>query len=288
MKTKTIVAPAMDLDMYAHPTTKRNIEQLEKDGVRIIPADSGELASGLVGEGRMAEPEDLYRNIAILFYGENEIFRNKKILITAGPTHEDIDPVRFIGNHSSGKMGYSIATEFLNQGAEVVLISGPTNLKLSHPGLDLIKVASAEEMMKAVQAEWEKSDIGVFAAAVADYRPEDPAQEKIKKAGDEKLTINLIKNPDILKWAGEHKSETQYLVGFALETSNLEENAKKKLKSKNLDMIVMNTLQDEGAGFGVDTNKISILDKRNNFETFELKSKNEVARDILTYLKKYI
>ena len=287
MKGKTIVAPAMDLDMYAHPTTYRNLEQLKKDGVQIIPAESGELASGLEGEGRMAEPETILRWIEnVLAENTENDFVGKNVLITAGPTYEAIDPVRFIGNHSSGKMGFALAEAFLNHGANVTLISGPTKLEIAHPQLKLIKITRAIELLEAVQLEWVKSDIGVFSAAVADYRPKEVAQEKIKKSSDV-MEIELVKNPDVLKWAGENKLDAQVLIGFALETENLRENAEKKLKAKHMDIIVMNTLKDNGAGFGVDTNKISILDKRNNFKAFELKSKSEVAIDILTYLKTY-
>jgi phosphopantothenoylcysteine decarboxylase/phosphopantothenate--cysteine ligase len=286
MKTKTIVAPAMDLDMYAHPTTLRNLKQIQEDGVQIIPAESGELASGLEGEGRMAEPETIFKALLGLELSTNEDFFGKHVLITAGPTYEEIDPVRFIGNHSSGKMGYAIAEAFLNQGARVTLISGPTKLELKHKNLTLIPIKSALELLNEVQLHWENAEIGVFSAAVADYRPKEKASEKIKKS-DEEMTIELVKNPDVLKWAGENKIANQTLIGFALETENVEENAKGKLKAKHLNMIVMNTMKDMGAGFGVDTNKISILDNYNNFKTFELKSKREVAKDILTYLKNY-
>jgi len=287
MKSKTIVAPAMDLDMYAHPTTIRNLKQIKEDGVFVIPAESGELASGLEGEGRMAEPETIFKTLLNFKFASNQNdFIGKNVLITAGPTYEEIDPVRFIGNHSSGKMGYAIAEQFLKQGANVTMISGPTKLSIEHEKLKFIPIKSANELLEEVQKHWKQNEIGVFSAAVADYRPKNKALEKIKKSEDE-LTIELIKNPDVLKWAGENKSEKQILVGFALETENLEENATKKLNSKNLNIIVMNTLKDNGAGFGVDTNKISILDNYNNFKTFELKSKNEVAKDILTYLKNY-
>lgn len=287
MKSKTIVAPAMDLDMYAHPATLRNLKQIQEDGVFVIPAESGELASGLEGEGRMAEPETIFNTLQNSeFIPSKNDFEGKNVLITAGPTYEEIDPVRFIGNHSSGKMGYEIAKELLKQGARVTLISGPTKLHIEHQNLNFISIKSAVELLDAVQKHWKQNEIGIFAAAVADYRPKNKSVEKIKKSEDE-LTIELIKNPDILKWAGENKLETQTLVGFALETENLKENATKKLKSKNLNVIIMNTLKDNGAGFGVDTNKISILDNYNNFKTFELKSKNDVAKDILTYLKNY-
>ncbi len=287
MKSKTMVAPAMDLDMYVHPATKRNLSIIEKDGVEIIPVESGELASGLEGEGRMAEPETIFQFIEQNLGQANNDFINKRIVITAGPTYEAIDPVRFIGNHSSGKMGFKIAEEFLNRGAIVTLIAGPTNVRLEHENLRVVNVKSAEEMFQNVKNVWDNCDIGVFSAAVADYRPKNQATEKIKKKKEE-LSIELIKNPDILKWAGSQKKENQCLIGFALETENLRENATKKLHAKNLNMIVMNSLRDKGAGFGVDTNKISILDNRNNFTDFELKSKTNVAKDILNYLKNYM
>ena len=287
MRSKTMVSPAMDLDMYAHPTTERNLAQLESDGVKIIPAAEGELASGLEGEGRLPEPEVIFEHIQDYFQAnQDKRIAGKRVVITAGPTYEAIDPVRFIGNHSSGKMGYRIAERFLNEGAEVVLVSGPTKIELEHPNLNLIKVKSAEEMLDAVQKNWDTADFGVFAAAVADYRPKSIADQKIKKSEDA-MSVELVKNPDILKWAGENKKD-QILVGFALETENLEENGVKKLTAKNLNFIVMNSLQDSGAGFGVDTNKITILDNHNNLESFELKSKEEVAADIMSYLKKYI
>ena len=244
------------------------------------------MASGLEGTGRMAEPETIFKKIEDYFESKKDPqIKGKKVVITAGPTYENIDPVRFIGNHSSGKMGFAIAEKFLADGAEVVLVAGPTKLKLEAPGLKLVRVRSAEEMLEAVQEEWELCDFGVFSAAVADYRPADVAEQKIKKS-DEEMSIRLIKNPDILKWAGDNK-KNQILVGFALETNDLELNAQKKLNKKNLNFIVMNTLMDPGAGFGHDTNKISILDDHNNFKSFELKSKKEVAKDIIDYLKNY-
>jgi phosphopantothenoylcysteine decarboxylase/phosphopantothenate--cysteine ligase len=288
MKTKTLVAPAMDLDMYAHPTTKRNLDVLIEDGVGIIPVESGELASGLSGEGRMAEPETIHQVIQNYFDAQLEAeFKGKKVLVTAGPTFESIDPVRFIGNHSSGKMGYRIAEELLSRGAHVILVSGPTKEELEHDNLTLIPIKTAIEMLKAVQLHWNNCSYGIFSAAVADYRPKSIADQKIKKNDDE-LSIELIKNPDILKWAGDTKSSDQLLVGFALETNHLLENGKKKLAKKNLNLIVLNTLEDKGAGFGVDTNKISILDNHNNLVEFELKSKKEVASDIVSHLKMYI
>jgi phosphopantothenoylcysteine decarboxylase/phosphopantothenate--cysteine ligase len=288
MKGQTIVAPAMDLDMYAHPATKRNLEQLYKDNVRLIPAESGQLASGLEGEGRMAEPETIFAVLQEFFsiHSDNKQLQGKKVLITAGPTYEAIDPVRFIGNYSSGKMGFEIAKDCLRKGANVVLVCGPTKEVLSHPNVTLMPVHSADEMLKIVQSEWHNCDYGIFSAAVADYRPKDKVYQKIKKSEDS-LTLELVKNPDILAWAGENKKESQTLVGFALETNNLLENSKDKLKRKNLNLIVMNTLEDKGAGFAGDTNKISILDNHNNFTSFELKSKSEVATDIVEYMINY-
>lgn len=287
MKTSTLVVPAMDLDMYAHQTTKRNLAQLKADGVIIVPAEEGELASGLTGEGRMAEPETIFSEIDKIIGNSKADFFEQNILITAGPTHELLDPVRFIGNYSSGKMGYAIAEELIERGANVTLISGPTNLTIKYNRLRKIDVNSAEEMFEAVKSEWHDSTIGIFSAAVADYRPKNRGTEKIKKKSDE-LTIELIKNPDILKWAGVNKGKNQTLIGFALETQNMKENASVKLVAKNLNIIVMNSLKDKGAGFGHETNKISILDNRNNYKAFELKSKRAVAKDILNYLKTYI
>lgn len=287
MKTSTLVVPAMDLDMYAHQTTKRNLAQLKADGVIIVPAEEGELASGLTGEGRMAEPETIFSEIEKLIGNSRADFFEQNILITAGPTHELLDPVRFIGNYSSGKMGYAIAEELIERGANVTLISGPTNLTIKYNRLRKIDVNSAEEMFEAVKSEWHDSTIGIFSAAVADYRPKNRGTEKIKKKSDE-LTIELIKNPDILKWAGVNKGKNQTLIGFALETQNMKENASVKLVAKNLNIIVMNSLKDKGAGFGHETNKISILDNHNNYKAFELKSKRAVAKDILNYLKTYI
>lgn len=287
MKSNTIVAPAMDLDMYAHPTTKDNLERLESFGVEVIPATSGELASGLEGEGRMAEPESILA--AIQNYFDRQLdpwFVGKTALITAGPTYEAIDPVRFVGNHSSGKMGIALAQSLAERGMKVQLVLGPTKESVSSENIRVIKVKSAIEMLAAVQNNWSEADLGIFSAAVADYRPATPADQKIKK-NDETLTIEFIKNPDILLWAGEHKAESQLLVGFALETEDLLENGRKKLEKKNLNCIVLNSLQDSGAGFGVDTNKISILDNHNNLVEFELKSKTEVATDIVEYVKNY-
>lgn len=281
MKCPTMVAPAMDLDMYAHPATKRNLKQLEDDKVLIIPAESGELASGLEGEGRMAEPETILRQISAYFAQFGRL-KGRKVLMTVGPTYESIDPVRFIGNHSTGKMGFAIAEKLLSEGAEVIMVCGPTALQLEHPSLRIIKVRSAEEMFGAVQENWVQSHIGVFSAAVADYRPEQQVEHKIKKSENE-LTLNLVKNPDILSWAGANKGD-RYLVGFALETNNAVEHAIEKRSRKNLDMIVLNSMQHEGAGFAHDTNRISIIGKDNKLINFELKPKSAVAADIVEYL----
>lgn len=281
-KCPVFVAPAMDLDMYAHPTTQRNLAQLEKDGIQIIPAESGELASGLIGQGRMAEPETI-AEIVSSHLEKKARFSQKKVLITAGPTYEKIDPVRFIGNHSSGKMGFEIAKAFLDQGAEVTLISGPTREELSHPNLKRIDIQTALELLDATQANWEQQDIGIFAAAVADYRPAEVQSQKIKKKEDQ-LQINLIKNPDILAWAGSVKKKTQTLIGFALETQNALEHAAEKCARKNLDYIVVNTLEDKGAGFGGETNRIRIMRADNKITNFELKHKKKVAEDIVSFI----
>jgi phosphopantothenoylcysteine decarboxylase/phosphopantothenate--cysteine ligase len=281
-KCPVIVSPAMDLDMYAHDTTRDNLDLVQKHGVEVIPAEKGFLASGLEGEGRMAEPEAIYNRI-VDYFEVGEQLKGKKIIITAGPTYESIDPVRFIGNHSSGKMGFKIAENCLKRGAKVILVSGPTQQTLVHENLTLLNVKSTEEMLSSVQKHFKSCDGGVFAAAVSDYRPSEVADKKIKKS-DETLSLTLIKNPDILLWAGQQKSGKQWLVGFALETNDAIENATKKLKKKNLDAIVVNTLEDKGAGFGHDTNKITILDLNNNSTKFELTSKKEAAKNILDFI----
>lgn len=287
-KSPVLVAPAMDLDMYAHPTTKSNLELLKSHHVHIIPAEKGELASGLNGEGRMAEPETIFNAIVECLNGDQKFhsFLNKKVLITAGPTYENIDPVRFVGNRSSGKMGYAIAEEFLKRGAQVSLISGPTNLSLSHPNLRITKIQTALELEEEVKRIWNETEIGVFAAAVADYRPESEAQEKIKKH-DDSLVIKFVKNPDVLAWAGANKLDNQQVIGFALESENLLENGGEKMRKKNADLMVLNSIKDEGAGFEFETNKISILDRDNKLTTFELKSKALVAKDIVDYIANY-
>lgn len=284
-KCPVFIAPAMDLDMYAHPSTKENLEKAERFGHHIIPAEFGELASGLEGQGRLAEPETILQKIEDFFtqpLPQSHSLDGKKVLITAGPTYEAIDPVRFIGNHSSGKMGFSLAEEAVRRGARVILISGPTSQKTSTKNIEIHRITSAKEMYEQVFKYYEKVDIAIASAAVADYAPKIVAKEKIKKS-EEEFTIELVKNPDILKTMGEKKTH-QFLVGFALETQNEEENAKSKLQKKNLDMIVLNSLRDEGAGFQKDTNKVKILTHSEQKE-FSLKSKDEVARDILDFVE---
>lgn len=277
-KCPVFFAPAMDLDMYEHKSTKLSFDKLTSYGNIMIPATSGELASGLHGEGRMAEPEDIVTFIQT-YLSKGLPLSGKKVLITAGPTYEAIDPVRFIGNHSSGLMGYELAKAAANMGATVVLVSGPSHLSIQHHSIKVIKVVSADEMYNAVQEHYKDMDIAIAAAAVADYRPEQVANQKIKKK-ESQLTIDLVKNKDILFSMGEQK-KNQFLVGFALETENEIKNAMGKLKKKNLDAIVLNSLNDSGAGFGKQTNKISFIDKNFDIKTFELKTKAEVALDIM-------
>lgn len=282
-KCPVFIAPAMDLDMYAHSSTKENLEKAERFGHHIIPAEFGELASGLEGQGRLAEPETILQKIEDFFArNQSKNLEGKTVLITAGPTYEAIDPVRFIGNHSSGKMGFSLAEEAVRRGAKVILISGPTSQKTSNKNIEIHRITSAKEMYDEVFKYYEKVDIAIASAAVADYAPKIVAKEKIKKS-EEEFTIELVKNPDILKTMGERKTH-QFLVGFALETQNEEENAKSKLQKKNLDMIVLNSLRDEGAGFQKDTNKVKILTYSEQKE-FSLKSKDEVAKDILDFVE---
>ena len=283
-KCPVYFAPAMDLDMYKHPSTLSSFSKLKQFGNTIIPAESGELASGLSGEGRMAEPEN------IVSFLENDLLsklplKGKKILITAGPTYEAIDPVRFIGNHSSGKMGYDIAVEAANKGAEVILVSGPSNQVLKDNSIQLIKVVSAQEMYDACHANFENVDVAIAAAAVADYRPKNVASQKIKKQ-ETNLTIELEKTQDILATLGE-KKRNQFLIGFALETENEIENAIGKIKKKNLDLIVLNSLNDKGAGFGHSTNKVTFIDKNFKELPMDLKSKEAVAQDIVNIIIKH-
>ena len=275
------VAPAMDADMWIHPSTQKNLTTLQSFGNYVIPVNHGELASGLIGEGRMAEPEEIV-NWTIHFFQKKLSLQGKKILITAGPTFEKIDPVRFIGNNSSGKMGYAIAEECRMRGAEVTLVSGPVSLA-SPSGVKIVDVTSAKEMYEVCLAEFSMSDIAIMSAAVADYTPTENAKQKIKKTGTD-MSITLTETADILATLGNMKKENQILVGFALETENEKKNAIEKLKRKKADFIVLNSLQDSGAGFGSDTNKISIFDKDGNEFDFPLKSKKEVAADILNII----
>jgi len=272
-------APAMDLDMWLHPSTVNNVQKLQSYGNQLIDVAHGELASGLVGNGRMAEPEFIVETLQ-KYFSQKEDLVGKKALITAGPTYEPIDPVRFIGNRSSGKMGVALAKELAERGAEVKLILGPSALKIQHPNIETIRVTNAHSMYEAAQSFFEKSDISILAAAVADYRPINVADKKIKKK-DKTLTIELEKTTDIAATLGKQKRDDQLLIGFALETNNEIENAKGKLERKNFDFIVLNSLQDKGAGFAVDTNKITILRKDNKMKDFELKSKTKVAIDIV-------
>ena len=277
-KCPVYFAPAMDLDMYKHPSTISNFEALKKFGNTIIPAESGELASGLSGEGRMAEPENIVAFISNDLNSKLPL-KNKKILITAGPTYEAIDPVRFIGNHSSGKMGFDIANQAANMGAEVTLISGPSHCKIENSSVNLIQITSAQEMFDECYKYFDKTDVMIAAAAVADYKPKIVATQKIKKT-TENLTIELEKTQDILFSLGQIK-KNQFLIGFALETENEIENAKIKIQKKNLDLIILNSLQDEGAGFGTLTNKVTFIDSNFKIEPQELKTKEAVAADII-------
>ena len=284
-KCPVYFAPAMDLDMYKHPSTIENLQKLQEFGNKMIPATTGELASGLVGEGRMAEPQEIISHL------ENDMlsslpFSGKKVMITAGPTYEAIDPVRFIGNHSSGKMGFEIANEAAKLGAEVYLISGPSQEQVKQPRIHRVDVLNAEEMYQACHQKFPDVDIAIFSAAVSDYSPKNKASEKIKKE-DVSLQIELEPTKDILASLGAIK-EHQFVVGFALETNNELTNAISKLKRKNLDAIVLNSLNDQGAGFGSDTNKITFIDKMKQKVSFELKSKSEVAIDIMNEILKRI
>ncbi|WP_439183675.1 bifunctional phosphopantothenoylcysteine decarboxylase/phosphopantothenate--cysteine ligase CoaBC [Carboxylicivirga taeanensis] len=281
------VAPTMDLDMYQHPSTRRNMDTLRSYGNHLIEPNAGELASGLIGKGRMAEPEEIVAALKHFFNQDNRPqLKGRKILVSAGPTHEKIDPVRFIGNYSSGKMGYAIAEELARRGAEVTLVSGPTTLSADHPNIKRIDVTSAKEMLNACEKEFEQVDGAIMSAAVADYTPVSPANEKMKRTSNE-LSIHLEATVDIAAALGTKKMAGQVLVGFALETHDAVQNANKKLIKKNLDFIVLNSLADEGAGFNSDTNKITIIDKDNKLKEFALKSKKEVACDIIDELAIY-
>ena len=278
-KCPVMVAPAMDLDMYKHPATQRNLKVLQSFGNIIIEPESGELASGLIGKGRMEEPERIVAFIAD-YFARQEDFKGKKVVVTAGPTYEKIDPVRFIGNYSSGKMGLAIAEELAGRGAEVVLVCGPVNLKTSHPAIRRVDVESAAQMYEVTSKEFVNSDVAVLSAAVADFTPKEKADHKIKRGKDD-LLLELLPTKDIAAELGRIKTVSQLLVGFALETNDEEMNALSKMQRKNLDMIVLNSLNDKGAGFSVDTNKVTILDKAGDKTVYELKTKVEVAKDIV-------
>ncbi len=273
------VAPAMDLDMWRHPATQANIRRLEEHGVRVIPVGHGELASGLVGDGRMAEPEEIVQFLEKHF-SENKPLAGKTALVTAGPTHEPLDPVRFLGNNSSGKMGIAIAEKLAEAGAKVRLVLGPTNLNPQNPAIELTRVTTAEEMFAVCAEHFPQTDIAVLAAAVADYRPKNFSQKKIKKQDDD-LNLELAKTVDIAAWMGRNKQAGQFLVGFALETNDEATNAQAKLERKNLDFIVLNSMRDAGAGFGHDTNKVSFLRRDGSRRDFDLKDKTDVAGDIV-------
>lgn len=283
-RCKVFVSPAMDLDMYKHPSTVNNLKRLHSFGNSIIEPGVGELASGLHGEGRMAEPEEIVERLKKEFNSQLPL-TGKKALVTAGPTYEAIDPVRFIGNHSSGKMGFAIAEELANKGADVTLVCGPNSLTTNNKSIKRIDIVSAEDLFKATTKAFKNTDIAVLSAAVADYKPAVVANQKIKKAQQTK-TIQIVPTQDTLQELGKLKKRNQLLVGFALETENETDNALGKLKKKNLDFIVLNSLNDKGAGFKTDTNKITIIDKHNKITKFELKSKTQVALDIVNTLIK--
>ena len=281
-----MLAPAMDEDMWKHPCTRRNLQTLASNGNVIVPVDNGELATGLFGEGRMAEPEAIIASVIQQFKNAGSL-SGKKALVTAGPTYEHIDPVRFIGNHSSGKMGVAIARELSERGASVTLVLGPATGTFNLDGLNVINVQTAEEMYNACHSVFAETDITIMAAAVADYTPVAVAPEKIKKK-EESWQVALKKTPDILKSLGQKKTGKQVLAGFALETTNERQNALAKLQQKNADIIVLNSLRDSGAGFGKDTNKIAVFDRNGKEKSFDLKSKTAVAKDIVDYIIEYI
>ncbi len=283
-KEPVMIAPAMDLDMMAHPTTTRNIAQLKADGVMVVESETGELASHLVGKGRMAEPEEIHAAIVAYFSRKESNLTGKRLLVTAGPTHEKIDPVRFIGNYSSGKMGYAIADEAAARGMKVTIVSGPVEITPRHPDVEVISVESAREMLRECERLFPEQDVAVMCAAVADYAPADYTDHKIKREHDDVPVIRLVKNPDIAATLGAEKKPGQILVGFALETDNALQNAREKLARKNLDMIVLNSLADPGAGFATDTNKVTIISASGAEESLPLMPKTEVAAAILDRL----
>jgi len=287
-KCPVFIAPAMDLDMFRHPANQASMKKLQEYGATIIEPATGELASGLSGKGRMEEPEQIVEQIKEFFESrEEKPLKGKKVLITAGPTYEKLDPVRFIGNYSSGKMGFAIAEEAAAKGADVILVAGPVKQKAEHKRIERIDVETAAEMKDACEKIFPDVDVAVMAAAVADYTPKTTAENKMKRTGDS-LVLELVPTTDIAAMLGNMKRDEQLLVGFALETSDARKNAAYKLKRKNLDFIVLNSLEDEGAGFMVDTNKITIIDRENKIEEFPLKSKQEVAADIVDRLIMYL
>jgi len=284
MKAPVFIAPAMDLDMFAHPSTTDNLDLLSQRGNFIIEPQSGELASHLVGKGRMEEPEGI---VAALedFFSSTLDYEGRRVVITAGPTHEPIDPVRFIGNHSTGRMGIALAEEFARRGAEVDLILGPSSLKPSE-AIRTTRVTTAEEMLQATEEVIEEADIAIFSAAVADYRPRYHYTEKIKREGQAEMELELVRNPDIAATLGARKRPEQFFVGFALESNAGVEEAKRKMHAKHFDAIVLNSLQDAGAGFAHETNKVTIFDREGSIEAYELKSKDAVAHDIASFIIK--
>lgn len=286
MKAPVFIAPAMDLDMFAHPSTTDNLDLLAQRGNFIIEPQSGELASHLVGKGRMEEPEAI---VAVLeeYFSTEQDYQGKHVLLTAGPTHEPIDPVRFIGNHSTGKMGIALANEFARRGAEVTLILGPSSLR-PREEVRVLPVITAEEMLRVAEDNIGEADIAIFAAAVADYRPLHSSQEKLKRDAKEDLQLELVRNPDIAATLGSWKRPNQYFVGFALESNAGFEEAKRKMAQKNLNAIVLNSLLDKGAGFACETNKVTLFDREGGIEAYELKSKEAVARDIVDFIARRI
>jgi len=283
MRRKTIIVPAMDLDMYQHPSVRRNMDQVTADGVTIIPSTHGELASGLVGEGRMEEPEKIFEFV-MDFCKVGQDFSGTTAMVTAGPTFEPIDPVRYIGNHSSGKMGFALAEALAERGAKVILIAGPHSLNVKNKNIQLVSIVTADEMLKEVQLVWDSVDVGIFAAAVSDFKPKHLSTQKIKK-GDDPFTVEWEQNPDILAWAGTHKKGNQFIVGFALETENEEVNALEKLKRKKASCIVLNSFQESNPVFNADYNKVTIFDESGNRSELPLLRKNELANEILDRIK---
>lgn len=286
MKAPVFIAPAMDLDMFAHPSTTDNLDLLAQRGNFIIEPQSGELASHLVGKGRMEEPEAI---VAVLeeYFSTEQDYQGKHVLLTAGPTHEPIDPVRFIGNHSTGKMGIALANEFARRGAEVTLVLGPSSLR-PREEVKVLPVMTAEEMLRVAEDNIGEADIAIFAAAVADYRPLHSSDEKLKREEKGDLQLELVRNPDIAATLGSWKRPNQYFVGFALESNAGFEEAKRKMAQKNLNAIVLNSLLDKGAGFACETNKVTLFDREGGIEAYELKSKEAVARDIVDFIARRI